>query len=351
MNQIKFESSLDPKVARLIDANIDRAREGLRVIEEWCRFGLDRKDLVITIKNWRQQLGHLHHYVYKEARSTASDIGAGLSHTNQLNRLSPNQIVSANCARVQEALRVLEEFSRNINPKLSSEASTIRYGLYDLEVTCLKATYEYKRRKSLQNCNLCLITMACDDLKNRVEAALRCGVGMVQYRCKKSNDREKLHQAYDIKNLCYKYNALFIINDRIDIALAVDADGIHLGQKDLPTYTARKLIGSEKIIGRSTHNLEQVKQANEEECDYLGFGPINSTMEKSELTALDPSVFQQALHLSHLPVFAIGGINSTNLRKVTDMGFRHVAVISAIMKSNDPYSSTKNLMKQLSESK
>ena len=101
------ESSLDPRVARLIDANLDRAREGLRVVEDWCRFGLERDDLVISLKDWRQRLGKLHQERYKRARSTVTDPGAGMEHPAQLDRHSPRQVVEANCGRVQEALSCL----------------------------------------------------------------------------------------------------------------------------------------------------------------------------------------------------------------------------------------------------
>ena len=143
-----------PCVLRLIDANLDRAREGLRVVEDWCRFGLERDDLVITLKNWRQRLGRLHHQRFKNARSAATDRGAGMEHPAQLERQSPDHVVAANCGRVQEALRVLEEFARADDPTLAGEAASIRYQLYDLEVTCLKATSGHRRRSRLADCNL-----------------------------------------------------------------------------------------------------------------------------------------------------------------------------------------------------
>ena len=108
------------------------------MVEDWCRFGLGREDLVISLKDWRQRLGKLHQERYKQARSTVTDPGAGLEHPAQLDRHSPRQVVEANCGRVQEALRVLEEYGRSVDPPLASEAAAIRYGLYDLEVTCLR---------------------------------------------------------------------------------------------------------------------------------------------------------------------------------------------------------------------
>ena len=128
-----------PAVWRLLDANLDRAREGLRVVEDWCRFGLDRPDLVARLKDLRQRLGLLHADRYKQARHTASDGGAGLGHPAQAQRQQPSQVVAANCGRVQEALRVLEEFGRGVDDPLAAEAATIRYALYDLEVELLRA--------------------------------------------------------------------------------------------------------------------------------------------------------------------------------------------------------------------
>ena len=347
MKAMGCDPSLDPRVARLIDANLDRAREGLRVVEDWCRFGLDRNDLVVTLKDWRQRLGRLHHDHYKRARSTATDTGAGLEHPAQLDRHSPRQVVAANCGRVQEALRVLEEYGRNIDPSLAQQAAGIRYGLYDLEVTCLEATAGSNRRNRLQDCRLCLITSPSDNLLGQVGAALRSGVGMVQYRAKDGSDRERLEEARSVAELCHQSGALFIVNDRIDLALAVDADGVHLGQDDLPTDIARQLIGADRLLGRSTHNLDQVRQANAEACDYLGLGPVNSTAVKPDRQAIGTTLVGDATALSERPVFAIGGINSTNLGQLTGVGCRRVAVIGAIMGADDPGAASTDLLRQL----
>ena len=342
------ESSLDPRVARLIDANLDRAREGLRVVEDWCRFGLERDDLVISLKDWRQRLGKLHREHYKQARCTATDPAAGLDHPAQLDRHSPRQVVEANCGRVQEALRVLEEYARSVDAPLAAEAAAIRYGLYDLEVTCLRATGGNSRRNRLQDCQLCLITAPCPDLMGRVTAALRSGVAMVQHRCKSGSDRSRLAEAKALAALCQDHGALLIINDRIDLALAVDADGVHLGQDDLPTGVARGLIGPDRLLGRSTHDLDQVAEANREDCDYLGLGPVNTTAVKPERPAIGAELVGQALAITQKPVFAIGGITQANLSQLTAVGCRRVAVIGAIMGSNTPAESSQSLLNSLS---
>ena len=347
MNPTPSETSLDTRVARLIDANLDRAREGLRVVEDWCRFGLEQQDLVVRLKDWRQRLGRLHHDRYEQARSTSTDTGAGLEHPAQLDRHSPDHVVAANCARVQEALRVLEEYGRNIDPALAAEAAVIRYGLYDLEVACLNATLRARRRTKLQDCRLCLITTPCDDLSDRVQAALQNGVSMVQYRWKAGNDRERLQEAQQLRQLCTRFGALLIINDRVDLALAVDADGVHLGQEDMPSEVARALLGSARLLGRSTHSIDQVHQAQQEPIDYLGFGPIHSTAVKPERSAVGLESVRDATATSQRPVFAIGGITSTNLPALIAAGGQRVAVIGAIMHADDVGQACRQLLQHL----
>ena len=139
MKSISVTPPSDNRIAQLIDANLDRAREGLRVMEDWCRFGLKRSDFSIKIKNWRQQLGVHHHNIYRKARLTSNDPAIGVSHPLQKVRSTPEAVFIANSSRVQEALRVLEEFSRLSHPELSNLSSKIRYQAYDLEVNILKS--------------------------------------------------------------------------------------------------------------------------------------------------------------------------------------------------------------------
>ena len=225
----------DKRVAQLIDANLDRAREGLRVVEDWCRFGIKNQDFVIKLKDWRQKLGSFHHQKYKQARASSQDECNGLSHPEQIKRSTPEQIVSANCARVQEACRAIEEFSRDIHPELAKAAAIIRYEIYDLEVSIIQSTNSQKRRKKLDRCFLYLVTTDKENLYHIVSSAIQSGVTMVQYRSKSKTDLIMLQEAHELCLLCKKNHVLFIVNDRIDIAMAVDADGVHLGQDDLPT--------------------------------------------------------------------------------------------------------------------
>ncbi len=347
MKSMPVTPPTDNRIAQLIDANLDRAREGLRVMEDWCRFGLKRNDFSIQIKDWRQQLGSHHHNIYRKARLTSEDPAMGVAHPLQKNRLTPEDIFIANSSRVQEALRVLEEFTRITDPKLSEVASRIRYESYEIEIKVLNTKEGIDRRQILKDCSLYLITSNKKDLNEIVLQALEAGIQIVQYREKVLNDNEKINQAKELASLCKRYQSLFIVNDRIDIALAVDADGIHLGQEDIPTKIARELLGPEKIIGRSTHSLAEIKQAEDEGCDYIGIGPIFHSETKKKLTPMGIDYLRKGLDQTLLPAFAIGGINISNINKLNQVNNLRIAVSDAIINSNEPFTKTEDLFKFL----
>lgn len=340
-------------VARLLDANLDRAREGLRVIEDWCRFGLDRADLVVRTKDMRQRLGGLHLDRYKLARNAATDPATGLGHPAQGQRLLAAQVVAANAARVQEALRVLEEFGRHEPGALAATAAELRYALYDLEVELLRADRDGPNRRALlAQCRLYLVTGPVPDLEARVERALEAGLRLVQYRAKEQaglEDRTRLEQARALRALCARHGALFLINDRIDLALAVDADGVHLGQGDLPPAIARQLLGPDRLIGRSTHAIDQLRQAVADGCDYVGVGPVHATPTKPGREPVGLDYVRQAAAESPIPFFAIGGIEASNLEMVRSAGASRVAVVRAITAAADPGAATLGLLNLLQE--
>jgi thiamine-phosphate pyrophosphorylase len=337
-------------VERLLDANLDRAREGLRVLEDWARFGLDRTDWVARCKDWRQRLGRLHRDRYKLARNSAGDGAAGLSHPAQDARHSPRQVLAANAARVQEALRVLEEFGRSLDPELAAEAAAIRYALYDLEVALLRAGAGEERRQRLARARLYLVTTPMPELDRVVARALTAGLRLVQYRAKADSgleDRQRLEQALRLRHLCAEHGALFLVNDRIDLALAVDADGVHLGQADLPVAVARDLLGPERLIGRSTRGFEQLREAAAAGCDYAGVGPVHATPTKAGREPVGLECVRAAATTASIPFFAIGGIDATNLAAVRAAGADRVAVVRAITAAADPAAATAALLAAL----
>jgi thiamine-phosphate pyrophosphorylase len=335
-------------IRRLLDANLDRAREGLRVLEDWCRFGLDSAPLVSRFKDLRQRLGRRHRQEYKWARHTAGDHAAGMAHPAQAERFGAAAVLAANAARVQEALRVLEEFGRLEDPALAQEAAAIRYALYDLEVELLRATPgSLGRRQRLARCHLYLVTRPRPDLEQVVGAALKAGVRLVQYRAKQADDRTRLAEATALCELCRRHGALFLVNDRLDLALAVDADGVHLGQDDVPPALARRLLGPERLIGRSTHDPAQLRQAIDDGCDYVGVGPVHATPTKPGREPVGLAYVRQAAAQATIPWFAIGGIEASNLEAVRQAGASRVAVVRAITDAADPAAASRDLLRAL----
>ena len=338
----------DLQISQIIDANLDRAREGLRVLEDWARFGLGLENYVIKIKNFRQILGKNHLEVYKKSRNHIEDQCKGLSHVEQNNRKSPGKIISSNSARVQEALRVIEEFSRLNNKELAKVASEIRYEIYTLEVELLNFNTRKNSEKIIRDNGLYAITDQKSDVLEKIEDILIGGVKLIQHRFKTGTDKNRLEEAIKIKNLCKKYNALFIVNDRVDIALASDADGIHLGQNDLDLKTARKLLGNSKIIGISANNEIDISTAIKDGCDYIGIGPVFKTSTKKDKEPLGLEKIKYLTKDIKIPWFAIGGISKKNISYLKNNGFSKFAIVSELMNSEDPKEEAIMILKELS---
>ena len=336
------------RIYQIIDANLDRAREGLRVLEDWARFGLGKEKYVEKIKNFRQILGKNHLEVYKQSRNHIEDKCKGLTHQEQINRKTSEQIISSNSGRVQEALRVIEEFSRLHNHELSEIASEIRYEIYTIEIELLDLTKCKKSEGILKENDLYVITDQKDNLLEIIEEILIAGVKIIQHRFKTGTDKDFLEEAIKIKNLCERYNSLFIINDRVDIALASNADGIHLGQDDLDLKTARKLLGYSKIIGISANNEIDISKALKDGCDYIGIGPVFETATKKDKKPLGIEKIQTLTKDLNVPWFAIGGVTTNNISHLISSGFQKVALVSQIMNSKCPKEDAIMILKELS---
>jgi thiamine-phosphate pyrophosphorylase len=330
-------------VYRILDANLDRAREGLRILEDWCRFGLNRADLTDAFKDLRQSLAQWHTPDLRQARDTPGDPGITLTHPQEATRTDLSHVLRANFCRVEEALRVLEEYSKLDRPAMAAACKAMRYRVYTLDSEVLGDS----RRQRLHQTRAYLVTAPTENLVAVVEAALMGGLRLVQYRDKDGDDRDRLPLAQQLRDLCRHYGALFLVNDRVDLALAVDADGVHLGQKDMPIATARRLLGHQRIIGRSTTNPEEMAGAIAEGADYIGVGPVYATPTKPDRAAAGLDYVRYAATHAPLPWYAIGGIDAQNLAAVMAAGAERVAVVRAIVQAPDPTAVTRHLIQQL----
>lgn len=335
--------AVQPAIHRILDANLDRAREGLRIIEEWCRFGLESANMSGECKAMRQELSGWHSLEFRVARDTSGDPGVALTHPNEEERSGIEQVLQANFCRVEEALRVLEEYGKLENPDLGAACKQMRYRVYVLETNLMA----YRRYEQLARSRLYLVTSPHEQLLSVVEAALMGGLSIVQYRDKTTPDRDRIGTARELCHLCRDYGALFIMNDRVDLAVAVDADGVHLGQEDMPIALARQILGPGRIVGRSTTNLEEMELAISEGADYIGVGPVYETPTKPGKQAAGLDYVRLAADRSTVPWFAIGGINMNNVQESIAAGAERVAVVRALMEAEQPTLAVQYFLSQL----
>jgi thiamine-phosphate pyrophosphorylase len=240
-------------------------------------------------------------------------------------------------------MRVLEEYGKLYDPDMGTAFKQMRYQVYILESNLLA----YRRHQLLERSRLYLVTSASDQLFFTVEAALQGGLTLVQYREKVADDSIKLSHAQKLRQMCHHYGALFIMNDRVDLAIAVDADGVHLGQQDVPIALARQLLGPQRIIGRSTTNPDEMQRAIAEGADYIGVGPVYETPTKAGKAAAGLEYIQYAAKHASVPWFAIGGIDPSNINDVLGAGAQRVAIVRAIMQAEQPTLVTQYFLSQL----
>lgn len=181
------------------------------------------------------------------------------------------------------------------------------------------------------------------DLKDEVENAIKGGVTLVQLREKECGGKDFLKYAVEVKEITDKYDIPLIINDRVDIALAIDAAGVHVGQNDIPAKVVRELIGKNKILGISASNLEEAKKAVEDGADYLGVGAIYSTSTKKDAKNVKLNMLKEIRDNIKIPIVAIGGIDKNNAKEVIECNIDGIAVVSAILSENNIELAAKNL--------
>lgn len=177
--------------------------------------------------------------------------------------------------------------------------------------------------------------LANRDFYSSIEDAIKSGVTIVQLREKYASGRDFLEKALELRQITKKYGVRFIINDRVDIAMISDADGVHVGQSDIDAKSVRKLIGSDKIVGVSARTLEEAKKAKSDGADYIGIGAVFSTSTKLDAKSVNIETIEQITKEVDIPSVLIGGINLSNIDKLKHLDVDGYAVVSAILKSDD----------------
>lgn len=336
----------------MIDAAANRTLEGLRVVEDAVRFGHDDRHLTERLKQSRHRIatalaappfsGRL------PSRDTMGDVGTDVRTQQEVARAGMNDIMAANFSRAQEGLRTLAECAKAVHPRSAEVFEQARYELYTLQKAVASLELNIER---LGEARLYVLIDGRTDA-NRFEQFVKLLIGeqvdVIQLRDKQLDDRELLARARTLSQLTRasstpSHRTLAIINDRADIAVAAGADGVHVGQEEMPVAAARSIVGPNTLIGVSTHNIEQARSAVLHGADYLGVGPTFASSTKSfdDFPGTD-FVAEVAAEIS-LPAFAIGGINTSNVDQVTAAGLRRIAVSAAITSASDPQAAIREL--------
>ncbi len=195
--------------------------------------------------------------------------------------------------------------------------------------------------------SLYLVTDNSDDVEkflNTIEEGIKGGVTVVQIREKTADTLDFYNLALQVKEITKKYDIPLIINDRVDVALAIDADGVHVGQSDMPCDITRKLIGPDKILGVSAATIDEAKKAEIDGADYIGTGAVFPTKTKDDAPSVTKQELKEIVESINIPVVAIGGITLDNANQLTDTGIAGLSVVSAIMSSENPKKSSEKLL-------
>lgn len=319
-------------VERLLDANANRAAEGLRALEDVARFLLDAPDAAATAKDLRHAVRAALPAAAVAWRDAGGDVGEGIKAADEGLRASPVAVVRANAARAQEALRALEE-----GLKLAGGAyravEAARYGAYRLESDILSRLPAWR----LWQVRLYVLvdTGLCADPVAVAAAAARGGAGVVQLRAKGLPLRAYRELAARVQDAVRGAGGLFVVNDHVAVARAIDADGVHVGQDDLDPRDVRAVVGPRCAVGVSAHTPEQAA-AGQLAADYLGLGPMFATTTKPHEPCRGPGLLDAVRAGLRVPSYAIGGLDGPRLRELRPRLPHGAAVAGVVCRAADP---------------
>jgi len=334
---------------RILDANLNRAREALRVIEDCGRFALNDAAITAIAKNLRSDLKTIYDAMPTDemlaARDTTGDVGTLLTSPTEPVRNDLTDVAVAACKRLTESLRTVEEVGKIVvAADQVRHLQRVRYDSYTLEQRLISRLAAAGRFAEARLIVLVSGTGRAGSLHDLVWAVLAGGAPALQLRETGASDKDTLAMAAEVRQMTDETGRLMIVNNRPDIAAMVGADGVHLGQDDLPLADARRLLRPGAVVGRSTHTPEQVRIAATEGADYISVGPIFETTTKDAGPPVGVDLVARAVETVTVPVIAIGGITAENVSQVVAAGASGVAVCSAVCGADDPRSATEAVL-------
>lgn len=339
------------RVWRVVDANANRAAEALRALEDVARLVYEDAPAAHRLKELRHELGDALQKLDRQqrlgARSTERDAGTQVTAETEMSRADVAQIVRAEVERVGQALRTLEEFSKLIEPEVSGRFKQLRYRAYD---DLARIELGWTRHAWLREMRLCVLIdcqMPLDRFISYVQLLGESGARCLQIRDKQRDDRDLVLYASAAVRTLEELDGHVIVNDRVDIALASGAAGVHVGQEDLSVKQVREIAGSRLCVGVSTHDIDQARQAVADGADYIGCGPSFPSQTKVFKQFPGLAFLGQVAREIQLPCLAIGGIGLHNVDQVLAAGVRGVAVSAAVHNAEDPAVAVRKLCERL----
>ena len=338
---------------RAFDAAANRAREGLRTVEDYVRFVLDDRHLTDRCKQLRHDLTAALKRISVEhrlaARETQADVGTTLATAAEQRRDTPGDVLTANVTRLQEALRSLEEFGKLLEVDMAAELKQLRYQAYTLQRAVEITRSSIERLAGARLYVLIDGRPSPEEFEGLARSLINAGVDVLQLRDKQLDDRRLLERARLLRDLTSGGKTLFIVNDRPDMAALAHADGVHVGQEECTVTDARTIVGPEALIGASTHSIAQARQAVLDGANYIGVGPTfpSGTKQFDAFPGLD--LLRSVAVEIRLPAFAIGGVTCENVHEVLATGVTRVAVSGAITTADDPREATQEMLVALGE--
>ena len=356
--------NIQQRVLAVLDANLNRTREGLRVLEDFARFVARDAAATGELKRMRHQLVAAERLIQSfgatllQQRAVEHDVGTGITTEQEQRRESVADVVVANARRVQEALRSLEEFGKMVSSEFAAVIKQLRYqsysleqklrGFVDVEMVPHGALTSLRVHRLDRLQHAVVYVLLTDELcrqswQGTAEAALAGGADVIQLREKNLSDDVLISRGRWLAAACESAGAIFILSDRSDLADAAGAHGVHVGQDDDSVAAARTMLNPDQLLGVSTHDVAQVQAACNDGADYLGVGPVFQSATKQFDGFPGIEFVKAAAEFASVPWFAIGGINIDTVSLVLLSGAGRIAVSNAVIGSEDPEAAVRDL--------
>ncbi len=343
-----------------IDANINRALEGLRVCEDVWRFVFKDDKISFQLKNIRHQVATQSRIFSSDLLINSRDIKNDklkfLDIYSEMRRDSVSDIIKSNIHRAIEAVRSLEEFSKVAVKDTDNIFQEIRFSLYELEKVMFLKLNKNNRISRFKNSLYAILDPAfvpCDKMQDSAIRLIKGGVSIIQLRMKNFPIKKIYDLSKEISLICREHDIMYIVNDFPDIAILTEAGGVHLGQDDLPLDAARRLILDDMIIGISTHSIEEADMALINNPDYIAIGPVFDTKSKygEMIKGIGTDIAGSLRMKTDIPIVCIGGINSNNIAGLKAAGCSCFAVLSHLYNENKIEDNCKRLLDAINSRK